>query len=78
MLATDPLTKTDIFRFPIVTKHLIANFVLVAFAATLVILRFVARRIRKTKIWYVEPADSFHDLRADTPSGGMMLLLSPR
>jgi hypothetical protein len=59
MLATDPLTKTNIFRSPTVTRQLIANFVLVAFAATLVVLRFVARRIRKTKIWYVDLVDDY-------------------
>jgi hypothetical protein len=53
MLPTDPLTKTDIFQFDIVTRQLAANFFLVAFAATLVGLRFVARRLRETKVWYV-------------------------
>jgi len=54
MLPTDPLTKTNIFQFDIVTKQLAANFFLVAFAAILVALRFVARRLRETKVWYVK------------------------
>jgi hypothetical protein len=53
MLPSDPLTKTPIFQFPIVTRQLVANFALVALAATLVVLRFVARRVRETKIWCV-------------------------
>jgi hypothetical protein len=53
MLATDPLTKTPIFQFPIVTKQLAANFFLLGFAITLVALRFVARRVRKNEVWYV-------------------------
>ncbi|KAH6851599.1 integral membrane protein [Alternaria rosae] len=56
MLPTDPLTKTDIFQFDIVTEQLAANFFLVAFAATLVALRFVARRLRETKVWWDDVA----------------------
>jgi hypothetical protein len=53
MLATDPLTKTYVFQFDIVTKQLAANFFLVGFGAILVVLRFVARQVRKTAVWYV-------------------------
>ncbi|KAF2644592.1 integral membrane protein [Massarina eburnea CBS 473.64] len=49
---TDPLLKTYIFQVPIVTRHLVANFILVGLATTVVALRFVARRIRKTKVWW--------------------------
>lgn len=51
MLPTDPLTKTNIFTFPIVTQQLAVSFFLVGFATILVALRFVARRLRKTKVW---------------------------
>ncbi|KAL1792135.1 hypothetical protein ACET3X_009886 [Alternaria dauci] len=56
MLATDPLTKTDVFKFDIVTKQLAANFFLVIFAAALVTLRFVARHVRKTEVWWDDVA----------------------
>ncbi|KAF2126486.1 integral membrane protein [Dothidotthia symphoricarpi CBS 119687] len=56
MLSTDSSTKTYIFQFPRVTKQLVANFFLVGFAATLVALRFLARRIRKTKVWWDDAA----------------------
>lgn len=76
MLPTDPLTKTDIFQFDIVTEQLAANFFLVAFAATLVALRFVARRLRETKVWYVK-TDKLLTFPKNTQSdkiiGGMML-----
>jgi hypothetical protein len=51
MLLTDPLTKTPVFQFPVITRQLVANFVLVSLAALLVGLRFVARRCRKLPIW---------------------------
>jgi hypothetical protein len=55
MLPTDPLVKTNIFQFAIVTRQLAASFFLVGLATTLVALRFVARRVRKTEVWQVEP-----------------------
>lgn len=58
MKPTDPLTKTNIFQFPVITNQLIANFALVAIATVLVALRFVARRVRKTKVWYVQYAST--------------------
>jgi len=54
MLPFDPLTKTNIFHSELVTRHLAANFFLVGFATTLVVLRFITRRICGTKIWYVK------------------------
>ena len=51
MLITDPLTKTPIFQFPVLTRPIVANFVLVSLAALLVGLRFVARRCRRLPIW---------------------------
>ena len=53
MKATDPVTKTYIFQFPIVTRQIAASFALFGLATILVALRFVARRLRKTKVWYV-------------------------
>ncbi|KAF3004320.1 hypothetical protein E8E13_009303 [Curvularia kusanoi] len=52
MLFTDPLTKTNIFQFPVITRQLVANFLLVGLAAVLVSLRFLARRVRRLPIWW--------------------------
>jgi hypothetical protein len=74
MLPTDPLTKTDIFQFDIVTRQLAANVFLVAFAATLVGLRFVARRLRETNVWYVNgDLNCLMKTGPDKNLGGMML-----
>ena len=54
MILFDPLTKTNIFHSDLVTRHLAANFFLVGLATTLVALRFVVRRICRTKVWYVK------------------------
>ncbi|OQD82255.1 hypothetical protein PENANT_c022G01824 [Penicillium antarcticum] len=42
----------NVFTFPVVRDGLIANTILVAVATILVILRFVSRHIRKSKIWW--------------------------
>ncbi|EAL84358.1 hypothetical protein KXW98_008582 [Aspergillus fumigatus] len=42
----------DAFGFPIVRDQLIANTVLVALATLAVLLRFISRHIRKSKIWW--------------------------
>jgi hypothetical protein len=42
----------DAFAFPIVRDQLIANTVLVAFATLALILRFISRHIRQSKIWW--------------------------
>ncbi|KAI4677987.1 uncharacterized protein J4E84_008934 [Alternaria hordeiaustralica] len=52
MLPFDPLTKTNIFHSDLVTRHLAANISLVGFATILVVLRFITRRICRTKIWW--------------------------
>lgn len=49
-LATDPLTRHNVFEFPIVTQQLVAGCVLVGFATVLVALRFVARKLLRTKV----------------------------
>lgn len=75
MEPTDPLTKTNIFQFPVVTRQLVASFALVGLATLLVALRFVARQVRKTNVWYVYSRQVRGvDKRTLTQiTGGMML-----
>ncbi|GME24671.1 putative integral membrane protein [Neofusicoccum parvum] len=46
------LQSYNVFQYQIVTNQLVANFVLVSIATVLVVLRFVARKVRRTDIWF--------------------------